>query len=104
MLMGALNQAAKPSPVCCPFCNSPMTQFQSPDRAMTLDGCRPCVTVWFVAGEFEKLPEGVDESPDELRLRGAEAHGKLKLQGLADKQKQELAGENSRNVPWSPPW
>jgi Zn-finger nucleic acid-binding protein len=103
-MMVKINKATKTSRICCPFCDSPMKQFQLPEPAMNLDACKHCVTVWFVAGEFEKLPEGADESQDELRLRGAEAHGKLKLKGLAEKEKQEMAENNSRNIPWSPPW
>jgi Zn-finger nucleic acid-binding protein len=102
-LLVEINRVTKTSLLSCPFCNSPMKQLQTPQPAITLDACKQCVTVWFAAGEFEKLPEGVIESQDELRLRGAEAHGKLKLKGLDLQQKKEAADENS-NQNWNVSW
>jgi membrane associated rhomboid family serine protease/Zn-finger nucleic acid-binding protein len=88
-MMVQIKRATETSKLSCPFCYSPMKQFQIPQPAITLDACKPCGTVWFVAGEFEELPEGVIESQDELRLRGMEAFGKWKLEELAERQEQE---------------
>lgn len=45
----------------CPCCNSAMTEIPAgipsgDERAVMLDGCKNCQTVWFDSSEFEKLP------------------------------------------------
>jgi membrane associated rhomboid family serine protease len=84
-----INRATEASQFSCPFCYSPMKRFQIPQPAMILDACKHCVTVWFVAGEFEELPEGVIENQDELRLRGIEAEAKWKLEEVIKQQDRE---------------
>jgi membrane associated rhomboid family serine protease len=66
-----------------------MKLLQIPQPMVTLDACKPCVTVWFDPGEFEELPEGAVESPDELQLRGREAEATWKFEKLAERQRRE---------------
>jgi membrane associated rhomboid family serine protease len=74
-----------------------MKQFQIAEPALTLDACRPCGVVWFDAEEFEAVPEGVVETPDELILRGREAEATWKLEQLAEQARREAA--NSGDPP-----
>ena len=60
-----------------------MKSFDVSDPPVTLDSCKPCVTVWFEAGKFEVLPEGVTESADSLLMTAAEAEANWKIQELA---------------------
>ena len=66
-----------------------MKQFQIEDPSLILDACRPCVTVWFDPREFEAVPEGVVETPDELELRGREAIGGWKVERIKEQQRRE---------------
>ena len=79
-LVRKINTATEVSWLTCPFCQSPMKSFDVSDPPVTLNSCRPCVTVWFEAGKFEVLPEGFLESPDSLLLTAAEAEAKHKMQ------------------------
>jgi membrane associated rhomboid family serine protease len=88
-LLHQIDTAIENSPRLCPFCCSSMRLFQIQQPTMTLDACRPCVTVWFDPGEFEEVPEGIIETPDELQLRGIEAQAEWKLQEMAEQQRRE---------------
>jgi membrane associated rhomboid family serine protease len=78
-----------------------MRSFQVSQPTITLDTCRPCVTVWFDPGEFEEVPEGVVESTDELQLRGLEADAKWKLERMAEQQRgQEMTSGNPPDEDW----
>lgn len=71
---------------CCPFCNRRMRLFKSPTPALELDACKTCGAVWFDPQEFETIPEGAVESPNELRMRGAEALATHRLEELKKEQ------------------
>jgi len=104
-LLRKINTTIKASPRNFPFCYRPMEQFQITQPAMTLDACRPCKLVWFDSGEFEQVPEGVTETPDELQLRGREALAVHKLEELAEQQRREgmIAGDpQGENWKWIP--
>jgi membrane associated rhomboid family serine protease len=77
-LVRKINTTTEASPRTCPFCFGSMKALQLAQPEMTLDSCRPCGAIWFDAGKFEELPDGVVESPDEVLLRGIEAEGKWK--------------------------
>ena len=79
-LMRKMNTATRISRWSCPFCLSPMKSFEVSDPPITLDSCRPCTMIWFDAGKFDILPEGVVEAPDSLLLTAAEAEAKWKLE------------------------
>ncbi|HEX3625363.1 MAG TPA: rhomboid family intramembrane serine protease [Verrucomicrobiae bacterium] len=79
-LVRKMNTAAQASWRGCPFCQAPMKTFDISDPVVTLESCKPCVTIWFEAGKFEVLPEGVLESPDEILMTAAEAEAKRKMQ------------------------
>ncbi|HXC34535.1 MAG TPA: rhomboid family intramembrane serine protease [Candidatus Acidoferrales bacterium] len=79
-LVRKMNTATQVSSRACPFCLSSMKSFEVSDPPVTLDSCKPCVTVWFDAGKFEVLPEGVLDSPEEVLFTAAELEAKRKLQ------------------------
>jgi membrane associated rhomboid family serine protease len=82
-----------------------MEEFQITQPAMTLNACRPCKVVWFDSGEFENVPEGVNETPDDLQLRGREALAVHKLEELAEQQRRDgmVAGDPpDENWKWIP--
>ena len=97
-LVRKINTATQVSWRPCPFCESPMKSFDVSDPPVTLDSCRSCVTVWFEAGKFEVLPEGVLESPDSLLLTAAEAEAKHKM------QQQAALGEDILTDPPDAAW
>ncbi len=78
-LMKRVSKATEASLLACPFCRTQMKSFEVSDPPIMLDSCKPCVTVWFEAGEFELLPEGVSESPEQALLTALEAEGKWKI-------------------------
>jgi membrane associated rhomboid family serine protease len=88
-LLHQIDRADDTSPRLCPFCCESMRSFQISEPIITLDACRPCVTVWFDPGEFEEIPEGVIESTDELQLRGREAEATWQLERMAEQQRRE---------------
>jgi len=69
----------------CPFCQRPMRRFDSPMPPLELDACKPCGTVWFDPQEFEAVPEGAAESTDEVRMRGAEALARHRLEQMRER-------------------
>lgn len=79
-LVRRMNTATEVSWRECPFCLAPMRSFVISDPPITLESCKPCVTIWFEAGKFEVLPEGVLESPEELLMTAAEAEAKHKME------------------------
>ena len=97
-LVRKVNTATQVSWKSCPFCESPMKSFDVSDPPVTLDSCKPCVTVWFEAGKFEVLPEGVLESPDSVLLTAAEAEAKHKM------QQQAALGEDIMSDPPDEAW
>ena len=97
-LVRKMNTAIQTSWRSCPFCESPMKSFDVSDPPVTLDSCKPCVMVWFEAGKFEVLPEGVLESPDSILLTAAEAEAKRKL------QQQSALGEEILTDPPDEAW
>lgn len=82
-LVRKMNKATEVSWRTCPFCMGPMKSFEVSDPPFTLDSCKPCVTVWFDAGKFDELPEGVFESPEELLMTAVEAEAKHKMEQQA---------------------
>lgn len=82
-LVRKMNTAKEVSWRTCPFCIGPMKSFEVSDPPFTLDSCKPCVTVWFDAGKFDELPEGVFESPEDLLMTALEADAKQKMQSQA---------------------
>ena len=56
-----------------------MKRFEIANLEMTLDSCRPCTMIWFEAGKFEELPEGIIESPDAILLNALEIEAKEKM-------------------------
>jgi len=72
-----------------------MKRFQITDPTLTLDACRPCNLVWFDPGEFEAVPEGVVETPDELALRGREILANYKLERLNEQLRREAAASSN---------
>lgn len=69
----------------CPFCCRRMRRFYSQDPLLELDACKTCGAVWFDPQEFEAMPEGAIESPDEVRLRGAEVIARYRLEQMKEK-------------------
>src|SRR5205085_2097560 len=67
-LLRTINQTQGPELRPCPFCSRPMKQFTIAAPPLTLDACRSCAVVWFDHDEFEAVPEGVVETPNELEL------------------------------------
>ena len=49
----------------CPHCNRRMSQVRSGGggKALTLDVCKPCASIWFDAAEFETVPRTRPASP-----------------------------------------
>lgn len=82
-LVRKMNTATQLSWRGCPFCLSPMKSFEISDPPITIESCKPCVTLWFEAGKFEELPEGILESPDELLMTALEAEAKHKMEHQA---------------------
>lgn len=64
----------------CPFCIRRMRQFRSQKPPLEMDACKPCGVVWFDPQEFEAVPEGAIESPDNARLRGIETQAMWQLE------------------------
>jgi membrane associated rhomboid family serine protease len=94
-LVRKINTATEVSSRSCPFCLAPMKLVQLSQPEITLDSCRPCVTVWFDAGKFEELPEGVIESSETILARGLEAEAKWKMEEAEKRERQSgsIAGE-----------
>lgn len=82
-LLRQINNAVKPSGRFCPFCEGLMKQFSITDPPLTLDSCRSCGVVWFDPNEFEAVPEGVIETPDQVELRGREAMALEKVKQIS---------------------
>lgn len=97
-LIRKMNTAAQVSWRTCPFCQAPMKSFEVSDPPFTLDSCKPCVTVWFDAGKFEELPEGVFESPENLLMTALEAEAKHKM------EQQAMLGEGYTSDPPDEIW
>ena len=81
-LLRQINRTFQPTDLPCPFCHSQMRLLQSTDPILELDACKQCGVVWFDPQEFEAVPEGANESPDEARMRAAEAIGSHKLETM----------------------
>ncbi|HTV43386.1 MAG TPA: rhomboid family intramembrane serine protease [Candidatus Sulfotelmatobacter sp.] len=97
-LVRKINTATQVSWLECPFCQCSMKSFDVSDPPVTLNSCRPCVVVWFEAGKFEVLPEGVLDSPDSVLLTAAEAEAKHKM------QQQAALGEDVLTDPPDEAW
>lgn len=74
-----VNTATEISSYSCPFCSGGMKRFEIANPEMTLDSCKSCVSIWFEAGKFEELPEGLIESPDAILLNALEVEAKEKM-------------------------
>ncbi len=74
-----VNTATEISSYTCPFCSMPMKTFEISQPQTTLEACRPCTMIWFEAGKFEELPEGIIESPDSILLNSLEIEAKEKM-------------------------
>jgi membrane associated rhomboid family serine protease len=79
-LVRKINKATEASERPCPFCHAPMRIVEIYQPEARLDTCKPCTAVWFDAGVFEELPEGVIDSPDNILLSAAEAEAQWKIQ------------------------
>jgi membrane associated rhomboid family serine protease len=88
-----VNTARQPSQKVCSFCSSPMKVFQLPQPPLMLDSCRPCALIWFDAGQFEQLPEGSTDTPEDAMARAMEAEAKWKI------DQQQRAQGISRDPP-----
>lgn len=87
-----VNTAAEISSYTCPFCSLTMKRFEIANPEMTLDSCKSCIAIWFEAGKFEELPEGVIESPDTILLNALEVEAKEKMKASAALE-DGIAGE-----------
>jgi membrane associated rhomboid family serine protease len=83
-LLRQINRATDPSSRVCPFCSGHMRQFSIRDPPLVLDSCRTCGVVWFDPQEFEAVPEGAIEAPDQLVLRGREAFAVEKVRQIRE--------------------
>ncbi len=88
-LVHQINNAVGTSFRTCPCCFQTMRQFKIAQPMMILDACKPCGLIWFEPGEFEEVPEGIIESPDELELRGREILAVHQLEEMAEQQRRE---------------
>lgn len=88
-LLREINHAELVTERYCPFCLAAMKQFQNAQPPLTLDSCRKCGVVWFDPSEFEAIPEGVIETPDELELRGREALALEQAKQIAQRAQAE---------------
>lgn len=79
-LVRQMNTATRLSPKICPFCASPMKAILLSQPPLMLDSCRSCVAIWFDAGKFEQLPEGVVDTPEAALGRALEAEAKWKIE------------------------
>lgn len=79
-LLRQINRATQQAGLPCPFCTRSLCRVVSLEPALELDTCRTCGVVWFDPHEIEALPEGVIESSDAMRLRGAEVLALHRLQ------------------------
>ena len=80
----------------CPFCGRTMNRIYSDNPILELDACRPCNLVWFDPKEFEAIPEGAVESPDEVAMRGREALAVYKVQQMAERARAEDPSPDSQ--------
>jgi membrane associated rhomboid family serine protease len=87
-LVRKINTAREVSSRSCPFCLTPMKVLQLSQPELTLDSCRSCGTVWFDAGKFEELPEGVVETPEAILARALEAEGRWKMEEAEKRDRQ----------------
>src|SRR5271154_1924000 len=88
-LVHQINNAIGTSFRKCPCCCQTMRQFKIAQPMMILDACKLCGLIWFEPGEFEEVPEGITESPDELELRGREIFAVHQLEEMAEQQRRE---------------
>jgi membrane associated rhomboid family serine protease len=88
-LLRKINNTCQTSSRKCPFCCLMMLQFQITQPMMTLDSCKHCGVVWFERGEFEEVPEGTIETPDELTLRGREILAVHQVEEMAEQQRRQ---------------
>lgn len=95
-LLRQINRTVQASGRPCPFCTSPMRLIQSTEPLLELDACRPCGVVWFDPHEFQAVPEGAVESPQEATLRGEEALATYHLERL----KQQQAANHEPDEDW----
>lgn len=73
----------------CPFCQNPMRAFTLSNPPVALEGCASCTMVWFDAGKFEQLPEGVAETPEDAMFRAMETEGRWRME---QQQSRDRAG------------
>jgi len=84
-----INRATGKTLRTCPFCSLGMKQFSIPDPPLLLDSCRHCGVVWFDPQEFETVPEGAIEAPDQLILRGREAMVADKVREIGERARAD---------------
>lgn len=101
-LMKKVSKATEASRWTCPFCQAPMKSFEVTDPPLTLDSCKPCVVIWFEAGKFEELPEGVVESPEQAMLVAAEAEAKWKIEQQSARSQAYTRGPPDEWWKWIP--
>jgi membrane associated rhomboid family serine protease len=101
-LVRRMNTATEVSWRACPFCLAPMKSFEVSDPAFTLDSCKPCVTIWFDAGKFDELPQGIFDSPEELLMTAAEAEAKRKMDRLATIGEEYISAPPDKFWKWIP--
>jgi membrane associated rhomboid family serine protease/Zn-finger nucleic acid-binding protein len=101
-LVRKMNTATQESLRPCPFCFTRMKLFEISDPPITLESCRPCTAIWFDAGKFEILPDGVVESPDSLLLTAAELEAKRRMQQSNSLGEDVLSDPPDEDWKWIP--
>src|SRR2546423_4610785 len=95
-MLRQINTASFPSSRFCPFCDELMKQFSIAAPPLTLDSCKRCGVVWFDPNEFEAVPEGTIETPDQAELRGREVLALEKVRQIAEQsRKQDVQPEET---------
>jgi membrane associated rhomboid family serine protease len=97
-LVRQVNTAQNLSTRPCPFCQASMKTFVLPNPPIMLESCRTCGMIWFDAGKFEKLPEGVVETTDDILIRGIEAEAKWKIE--QERQRYQGVGGDPPDEWW----
>lgn len=83
----------------CPFCHRTMRQFRLTHPSLELDTCRPCLVVWFDAGELESLPHHPPPSEQATELVIRERLAETELQRLREQAEAEATPENWHWLP-----
>jgi membrane associated rhomboid family serine protease len=77
----------------CPFCENAMRAFLLPNPPVALEACMSCTMVWFDAGKFEQLPEGVAETPEDAMFRAMESEAKWRIEQQKSRDREASLGD-----------